>query len=167
MITSHHIRHSLKQLDAYYSKASNPLTKVYISKLCILEVSGWIEESLDVMYDEMTQKLLTSAENKKDMKEKIKKLYGFSYKQHISKILRLLVGHYGVENLETKLNPKVFAPMISEIENLTISRNKLAHTYTPGATVSIDAPSITIGRFKSILIGMHDYHRTLKKCNWL
>ena len=47
MIARSYIKSTLEELDKLYNQASSQKKAIYFSKLALMELCGWIEESLD------------------------------------------------------------------------------------------------------------------------
>ena len=97
----------------------------------------------------------------------IDKTYGFDYKKDFRKMLVHVVGISGFELVETKTNQAKLQKLKSELGNLKKPRNTGAHTYLKSVAVSIDAPSVTIQRFKGVYEGLKDIERVLKQRKYI
>jgi len=71
------------------------------------------------------------------------------------------VGLEGVEVVESVVSATSKAQLESEFGTLTISRNRLAHSYVKGVTAVIDAPSVSIARFNRIYPALKDYESAI------
>lgn len=145
----------LNRLNGLYIKSGRrPEFQLYVAKICVLEVCGWIEESLDIFYLHHAKRLLKDADNRKDIVCRIKRIYSFEYDRPMRSVLECLVGLSGIESFESAVSPAVFAPMVAALSALKSSRNALAHTHIPGTQAQIDAPSLTIARFAQATRGL-------------
>lgn len=155
MKTRAELRALLRRMDQLYSKSGRrPDVQLYVAKLCVLEACGWVEEALDIFYLHHANRILSGAANRKDVAERVRKIYSFEYDRPIRSVIECLVGLRGVETLETTVKPAAFTPMVAALSALKTSRNKLAHTHVPGTQAQIDAPSVTISRFDQVTFGL-------------
>lgn len=163
MIAKSYITSNLKQLESAYNKSTGKHS-LYFSKLAILELCGWIEVSVDEIFEKYARKKLKELDNVSSMEVAIRGVYGFHYKKHFRKLLISAVGLTGAEKVEANVSPVVLARLVSQLGSLYTMRNSLAHTYVKGrhGTINIDAPSTTIGRFKNIYDGLVEVEAALK-----
>ena len=101
-------------------------------------------------------------ENRKTVRQKVKKTYGFDYDAHFSQLLAEIIGRVGVERIEGNINLLVLVEFRSELSSLKGMRNLLAHSYTKGATTNYDAPSVTLSRFQKVAAGMKAFDVALR-----
>ena len=120
----------------------------YYSKLAILEVCGWIEESIDNMVNGCANKKLTETKNVKFIEEIVSNTYSFEYDRHFRNLLIQVFGIINVEKMESSLDAVKFDLMKSSLGTLKKYRDTHAHAYTKGVTTTIHAPSSTIRHFK-------------------
>jgi len=52
--------------------------------------------------------------------------------------------------------------LIAQLSSLAALRGSLAHTYVKGTTTTIDAPSLTLGRFSDIYNGLREFEIKLR-----
>lgn len=155
MKTRAELRALLWRLDRLYMKSGRrPDIQLYVAKLCVLEACGWVEEALDAFYIHHSVRILKAPSNRKDVADRVKKIYSFEYDRPIRSVLECLIGLRGVELLESNVSPAAFTPMVAALDALKISRNKLAHTHIQGTQAQIDAPSLTISRFDQVTSGL-------------
>lgn len=127
---------------------------LFYSKLALLELGGWIEISLDEIFYREVKFRMSNTSYIKEMKGSIKKNSGFAYEFNIRKVLIQLIGHHGIELLESNMNAATFIRFKAELISLRNSRNSEAHVYIKGTTRSIDAPSITRARIEPLHAGL-------------
>jgi len=167
MIARSYIESNLKQLDKLYLNAVTPKSKLYYSKLAMLELCGWIEESMDDIVQKSANRLLRSQASKNYITNTIiNPTYGFEYKKHFMKMLSYVVGLINVEKLEDKLDPLKKARLESALGTLKVARNREAHTHLKGVTRQVDAPSITISLFNHVFDGLKDIELNLKELSY-
>lgn len=162
MIAHSYIKKNLLYLDRKYRTASSLTEASYCSKLAILELCGWIELSMDDIVERGCMRSLKEGSNRKAVKDKIKRNYGFEYERHFQSLITALIGFYGYEKIEKSVPVAVSTPFKSELSNLKARRNSLAHTYFKGVTQNYDAPSITISRYHSVASGLDAYDKALR-----
>lgn len=163
MIAYSYIERNLSCLDrSYLASVLVSDTRNY-SKLAILELCGWIEESMDDIILRAGTRLLKNSKNRKYLGDRVKRNYGFEYEKHFKSMLVSLVGITGFEFIEKKVSSQIVVNFKNELSNLKIKRNSLAHTYVRGATQHYDAPSITISRYHTIADGLREYDKALRQ----
>lgn len=164
MITKTYIIQNLRELNAAYNK-SNGKQSLYLSKLAILELCGWIELSMDDLVERHATRHLCESRNVKyHADEIVKKNYGFDYRSNFRHMMMRTVGLVTLERIERSIGQSIIAPFSSQLGNLKVARDKLAHTYLKGAgaAVSIDAPSVTQNRFSDLYAGLKAYENQLR-----
>jgi hypothetical protein len=158
MIGKTEIERTLKGLQHRYWLAKTQKEPLWFSKLAIIELCGWIEVSTDDLVNRLAKKAVKEHLNLTHFQnEVVNKNYGFHYKKHFRNMLIAAVGLEGVEAIESVVSAVSKAQLESEFGTLSLSRNRLAHTYVKGVTVAIDAPSVTIARFNRIYPALKDY----------
>ncbi|PKH80722.1 hypothetical protein CXF60_08435, partial [Psychrobacter sp. 4Bb] len=101
MIVRKHIEYNLKQLNKLYLETTDYKKQLYYSKLAILELCGWIEESMDNIIQMCANRLLRLQATKTHVqKQVIDRNYGFDYKNHFLKMLSSVIGFMNIERLE-------------------------------------------------------------------
>lgn len=165
MISKSYILENLNQLNAAYNRSINKQA-LYFSKLAILELCGWIELSADDLIERHAARHLKDAANIKFVEKSIvKRNYGFDYEDNFRHMIMRTIGIVILEEVESAIGPSVLVPFSVQLGNLKAVRNQLAHTYVKGsgATLSIDAPSVTKGRFNDLYAGLCAYQTQLRK----
>lgn len=133
------------------------------SKMAMLELCGWIEMSMDDIVLNAAQQLIRDTKHLKYFKSVVQKVSGFEYQKHFRHMVITLIGLQGVETMEKNADPLLFLPMQAAFSTLRPHRNKHAHEYIKGATLRLDAPSISISRLHVIHAGLVDIEKVLKK----
>lgn len=163
MITKSYILINLESLEKLYNKSTGAKQGLFFSKLAILELCGWIEESMDDIILRSSIRKLNNANNRNFIKNSvIKRTFGFEYNSHFRNMLIDLIGIINVEKLENKLDSVKFQLMTSTLDTLKIIRNTEAHTHIKGITKRLDAPSVTRSRFLPIFEGLKDIDLKLR-----
>lgn len=165
MIAKSYIESTLKELDKLYNQASSQKKAIYFSKLAVIELCGWIEETVDEIILRHANRKLKNNDNKTYCKERIiKNNYGFQYLQNIRPMLISLIGLISVEKLEDELEKNAQITILkNNLGNLKLSRNEAAHTHLKGITRNYNAPSKTIGDFNRISIVLEKLDTELRK----
>ncbi len=163
MITKSTISSNLKSLDAKYRRTTSDMESLFFSKLALLELCGWIEESMDDVILRCANRYLRVAANRKHAKENIiRPTYGFEYQRHFRRMLIQLIGLINVERIESKVDPAKKAILQSTLGNLKESRNRVAHTHIKGIARVIDSPSITLNRFDHVYGGLMEFDAVIR-----
>ena len=163
MIAIRNIENNIKQLGSLYRSASSQKRELYYSKLAILELCGWIEESMDDIILKCCNRNIRDAKNRKYIRENVvDKNYGFDYEKHFKKMLIMVVGLSNVEKIEKRMDPVKLAQLKSTLGSLKGSRNSAAHTHIKGVAVSIDAPSVTVRNLVFVYDGLKNIDDTLR-----
>ena len=163
MIAKSYILANLRWLEKKYDKASSQREALMYSKLAILELCGWLEESMDdVIKRAVNKHIKISSYRNHLLKDVIDKNYGFEYKKHFRNMIVQIIGFKNFEKLERKIDPRTLANFQSTIGNLKTVRNSEAHTHIKGLMKQIDAPSITIRNFNNLYEGLIQFDKNLK-----
>jgi hypothetical protein len=157
----------LNKLNVLYnnSKASTDIDlPKYYSKLALLELCGWIEESIDNLINEYADRKInetTYIENVLDHN------YSFDYKR-FKKMMITLVGLAGFEKIENKINIVNRARLESSLNSLKSMRDDHAHTTLIGigSTRTLYTPSVIIPHLNDIYYGLREYEKRLKSLKY-
>ena len=163
MIAKSYILSNLHALNRSYGTAPTPKEAQFFSKLAILELCGWIEESMDDVILSCARKHLKEPVNR-DYCEKqiVKRTFGFDYHNNFRSMLIRLLGLIAVEKIERKTDAAIHAKMISALSTLKQQRDSEAHTHLRGVTRTINAPSVTIGQFQPVYGGLVEIDRMVR-----
>ena len=164
MITKSYILENLKSLDYKYKKARSAKEALFCSKLAILELCGWIEESMDDVIRRCANKKLENHVNRKYCENQIiGKNYGFDYSKNFRSMLIRLMGLVAVEALERKVDAKKCATLKATLSSLKRTRDSEAHTHIKGRTRTLNAPSVTIAYFHILYEGLQEFELKIRK----
>lgn len=167
MIAQGYITDNLQAINRGYLKASSQRESFFFSKLAILELCGWIEESMDDIVVRCAMRHLREPVNQKYCKEVfVKRSYGFDYDKNFRFMLIQLLGLVNVESIEARVDRNKRDTMTAALSSLTAQRNKEAHTHLKGATRSINAPSVTIAHLQPLYQGLVEFDRVIRKTKW-
>lgn len=146
---------NLELLEDMYRNAKNAKESLFFSKLAIIELCGWIEETMDSIVLEYADSNLKEQKNVDLFKKNIvEKTYGFEYEKHFRKMLLHLIGLINVERIEQTIEASKQARLLSTLSTLKGVRNSIAHTHIQGTTLSINAPSVTRNHFDLVKEGL-------------
>ncbi|WP_455524138.1 hypothetical protein [Porphyromonas endodontalis] len=148
MVNYTDIENTLKDLDSTYSTfMSHPSLPELLSKTALIELCGWIEDSIDqILYDYLGSRL-SNLDLVKNIKDQIKRNHGFKYES----VLGMLSMAIGARDLEILLSKIQFPILEGHLNAYSSKRNKAAHTHIVGTTPTYDAPSKILQDFKSIM----------------
>lgn len=164
MISKTYIRSNLNQIDNLYKKSTSNKVASYFSKLAILELCGWIEESMDEIVRRCVYRRLKDSTNIQFVEDTIiQRTYGFEYKRYFRNMLLQVLGIINLEKLECELDKRKFSQMQSTLDTLKTCRDREAHTHLKGATRRLDAPSVTKSRFDTVYNGLRDIENCTRK----
>lgn len=164
MINKGQIEKNLTQIHNSYNKSRRLRQTLYFSKLAILELCGWIEESMDNVIQISAYRRLKKPDNLTFVeKQIIKRTYSFEYDQHFRNMLIQVIGIINVERLEDNLDRTKLDMMKSTLATLKECRDKQAHTHLKDTTMIIDAPSVTQSRFQIVYDGLKDIESCIRK----
>jgi hypothetical protein len=152
MIAVSYIDSTLKELNKLYNESTSQKKAIYFSKLALIELCGWIEETLDDIVLKHANRQLKDPKNKKYCDETIvKPNYGFEYNKNIRPMFISLLGIIELEKLERELEKTGQVTLLKgHLGNIKDSRNIAAHTHLKGITRRFNAPSRTLGDFNRI-----------------
>ena len=92
MITKSYILANLNALDKHYRNTSSPKDSLFYSKLALLELCGWIEESMDDVILKCGSRKLKVGSNKNYVEKMIvKRTHGFDYEVNFRFMLIRLI----------------------------------------------------------------------------
>lgn len=134
----------------------------YYSKLALMELCGWIEENLDNLILEYSNKKLTSSSY---VVNKVKNNSSFN-SSSFKELLILIIGNVGFEKIEDKINLSKKTRLTSTLDNLKPMRDSHAHTTIFGTSQAFFAPSRIISDFNNVYEGIKEYEKFLKKMSY-
>lgn len=152
MIAKSYISKTLNELEKLYNNASSQKKAIYYSKLALIELCGWIEETVDNIFLMHVNRNCHNPDNKKYYKDRVvARNSSFQYTK-IREMLINLIGIIETEKLEKKLERSSQITLLtSYLANLKTARNEAAHTHLKGGTRTYNAPSRTIYDYQNIL----------------
>ena len=105
----------------------------FYSKLAILELSGWVEDSIDALLQDLADKKPLANETRKRFNSAVKSTRGFGYENHFLELLHKVIGIIDTGEVEENINNKAAGTLEnfkSTLNTLYASRNRLAHTFS-------------------------------------
>lgn len=163
MIAKSYIESTLRMLNRLYSASKTTKEATLYSKLAVLELCGWIEESMDDIILRCSVRDVRDSINRKYIEENVvKKNYGFDYDRHFRKMLIHLLGVITVERLERRIDARVQATFRATLRSLKPVRDSAAHTHIRGALGNINAPSVTMRHYKDLYAGLIAYDAQIR-----
>lgn len=161
MVAKQFILANLKRLEYKYRTAGRK-DALFFSKLAILELCGWIEESMDDVIRQCAKKHLKDTRNINYVETTvIKRTFAFDYVK-FRLMLISVVGLINVEKIEKKLDPSIKSKFEAVLTSLKTARDAEAHTHIKGVTRAINAPSLTIAQFADVYQGLKLIETTLR-----
>lgn len=167
MITRSYITGNLQAIHRSYLRATSQRESLFFSKLAILELCGWIEESMDDVVMRCAMRHLKEKHNRDYCRDDfVKRTYGFDYHNNFRFMLIRLLGLVNVENIEARVNSSKRDSMTAALSSLKTQRNTEAHTHVRGTTRIINAPSVTIAQFQPLYDGLTEFDRIIRITKW-
>ncbi len=150
MITKSYLFKTLNRLDKLYNDSTTDDKKIFYSKLALIELCGWIEETMDDIVLRCAKRCLKSEANQKFIDKTIGDTYSFGY-EAFRKMLMMVIGLATLEKIEKKSEKTdKISTLKGYLGNLKKSRNLAAHSHTKGTLTTYDAPSETKYNFDRI-----------------
>ena len=164
MIVKGYIESTLQELEKLYNQHQSLKKDIYYSKLALLELCGWIEESFDHIVKTSVGNKLKGDTYKNILKNNIKKNYGFQYSKNFRPMLINAIGLCKSEKIERKIDKYGNIQILSTtLGNLKQVRDSNAHTFIKGTITSIQSPSVTISQFQNIYPIVKEFEREVNK----
>lgn len=163
MIRSSSARQNFAVLSKAYDEASDPKLQLFYAKLALMEVCGWIEETIDTLILRHAKHTLSSTREYDNFKKSVvDKQYGFSYNENILPMLIGLFGRVGTMEYESYHNATELELLKSTLGTLKEARNAHAHTHLKGVTVTVMAPSLLEEYFERVSTGLNEMEMALR-----
>lgn len=164
MIGKTSILQNLNTLEVFYNKSTSVKKALFYSKLAILELCGWIEESMDDIARRCANRNLRDRQNRSFVKKTIiKRVHGFEYNNHFRAMLMQVIGLITLEKVEKRIDQTKLQMMKAALNTLKHHRNTEAHTHLKGTTRRLDAPSVTKRRFVEVYKGLKSFEDELRR----
>lgn len=167
MIARSYINTSLQAINRHFLNAASQRESLLFSKLAILELCGWIEESMDDVVMRCAMRRVNGHHNRNYCRDVIvKNTYGFEYDRHFRFMLIRLLGLVNIEYVEARVDQAKHAAMTAALTTLKAQRNLEAHTHVKGTTRLINAPSVTITQLSPVYEGLAEFDRVIRQTRW-
>jgi hypothetical protein len=159
MIDTTEINSTLLSLDRYYlacrsSDASNKTLNFYC-KLAVIELSGWIENTMDNIIHQSANRTKFSKEVQDILISRVKRNHGFHFADNFLPLLLLLIGTRNYETLNKEhLNSPQHSGLQDLLSNLKKLRDSCAHTHLQTDDKQIQTPSSLRDQLKTIADGL-------------
>lgn len=164
MIVKGYIQSTLHELEKLYDQHKSLKKDIYYSKLALLELCGWIEESFDSIIKTSVSSKIKSDSYRKILQDIIKKNHGFQFKNNFRPMLIKAIGLQKTEKIEILIDSTGKVQILSTIlGNLKRVRDDNAHTFIRGTTTTIQTPSVTKAQFIQIYPIIKEFERQVKK----
>lgn len=164
MITRIYILDTLKMLDQKFKKSTSQKESLFYSKLAILELCGWIEESMDDVVLRCARRHLKIRKNVNFLEtEIVKRTSGFDYQNHFRRMLIQLIGLINVEKIEKIVDQNKRLKLMATLSALKKIRDSEAHTHIKGITRNINAPSVTLNQFPALYGGLVEFDAVMRR----
>jgi len=150
MVDINKIKPTIEKIEELYDNSTDTDHKIYYSKLALIELCGWLEETIDKLCSDYVNNNCSITYVDLFKKTAIDSTYGFHYDSHFRQMLLKLVGIKKLEQIENNLSTEI--PILkSQLGTLWSRRKVAAHTSIEGVTLNFFAPSILIGSYLSSL----------------
>ena len=168
MISGAQIENVLGWLDKRYNasrKAEVNETNLY-AKLAILELAGWVEESVDDIVWNLVNEKLPGTKARDRFEKIVKSTQGVKYNS-FANLLRETIGFLNFEIIQRQMQKEnKLSGFKSALNKLAKSRDDLAHTFSHGTQEQeyIDAPSrVREEYYRSILEGLKAFEEAINR----
>lgn len=146
------IKKNLSVIASEYDATRNSVVAALFSKQAVMEVGGWVEQTVDNILYYYIDKTIGDVELRKVLKEEVvDKVYGFKYSSEFKPLFQKIIGAGRYQQIVKSLEKTGLDQVLySKLNTLCISRNRAAHTYWRKVTLQFDAPSTTALLFEDI-----------------
>ena len=137
--------------------SSSPENAPFFAKMAILELSGWVEETIDDFVLNLALPHLRDENAHRRFEEIVRQNRGFTYESHFWRLLGLATGIVNLEQTEENMDERVLSEFKTALNGLSEIRNRLAHTSLEGTQQRTDTPTQTKLRLQTIHAGLESY----------
>jgi len=158
---------TLEMLDCWYvdpAVSQDNDKTMLLSKLAILELSGWLEEEFDRLIKNVADKKLNDP---RFLKEVIKESHGFKYDAHWRNMLRKVVGEVVAQRVDVAMEetyPTELGQLKALLDQLFLARCNFAHANLIANIATqqkFNAPSFTRGQYSQLTSILSHYEEIL------
>ncbi|QEF97896.1 hypothetical protein Mal15_19420 [Stieleria maiorica] len=154
MIVKAHIEKDLKRLNRLYTESLTGASSdvpIYYSKLAVLELAGWLEESFDLIAFRAMKGKVSPGKFQNLVDDAVKKNHGFNYDNNFLVMMAKLIGLTHCEKLDRHLDSDASLSILrSELNALQQQRRTAAHVNIARTTLAFDAPSVSLARMQKV-----------------
>lgn len=162
MVARSYIKKNLDYCARKHAKAGKK-ESLFLAKMAVLELCGWIEISFDEIVIKCAKKHLKDPLNLKYIeKDVVGRTYGFDYDRHFSEMLIKLIGLIRFEALESRVDETKLIKLKAALNTLKTERDREAHTYVKGTTRTMTAPSVILSLFNDVDSALVEFEREVK-----
>lgn len=173
IVTTHAIRRNLKIIEKEFdevmgrpSLVRSSVIAAFYSKLAIMEVGGWVEQTVDDLLHNYIDSTVADGTIRETLKkEVVGRVFGFRYGADFRPLFEKIIGAARYEEVRKQLSKKNQDNILStKLSELSKARDSAAHTYWRGGTMPrYAAPSSTREVFEAILPIMRKIEQLLQK----
>ena len=157
------ISKNIEILNTLFINNASDIEALFYSKLAILELCGWLENSMERIAWSCAIRNVKDKKNRVFIEEKIiKRNHGFSYKYNFRKMLIPIVGCRGIETIEDAADLNTISYLDSITSSLKEYRNRHAHTYL-NATMTVVAPSAIMKYLNDVFQALEEFQDVMKQ----
>lgn len=166
MINGRRMRQHLMLLDCKYNAASlsDPYEQVMYSKIAVIEFCGWLEESLDIVYEKMlSNSSINTPSVKRLLKKGVENTYGFKWERHVLKNFLSIQGarEYCARSTDPLISNQL-AALQSFCDKYEKLRDQCAHKSNAySINTTIYAPSVVLNDFRQTRNALLQLYREL------
>jgi hypothetical protein len=159
MIDSTGLKLLLNDIELLYQCETNPNKALLWAKIASLEVGGWTEECIDDILNAYIDFINPLC--KTDLKDKLKRVYGFHFSTDFRNICVQILGNLMFEKIQNRI-PLECQQLESALNMLKTNRDKYAHTHSINKS-PIDSPQNSIRYLNQIEKGLKQFFKEIKK----
>jgi hypothetical protein len=165
MILRKEIYPKLERVNALYLGSSTSISdQIFYSKGSLIELCGWIEDSLDLIAMRAVKGLIVTASYTQIATSIVGNVYGFDYKKYFRPLMISMIGVFDMENIENKLGAEI-SQLTAILDRLKKYRGAAAHSLKTPSLGPYSSPSIIIQDFKVIYPILVKLYSTVIKYN--
>lgn len=162
MLNSSSVVKNIDFCEMLFNQTADPIKKLFLIRMALLEVCGWIEEYLDEIYSYNPKNL--DIGQYQIMYNHIHNLSSFEYTA-IIKSIALSIGVFNMYALEQKFQTNFltnFTTFKSSLNSLKAYRNEYAHKNTESCTNTIGFNGLRI-HFRNVRLGLYFLEKSIKQ----
>lgn len=163
MIAKGPVEKDLKRLNRLYQgsvSGADATIPIYFSKLAVLELTGWVEESFDIIAMRAAKGRVKSTRFEEYLLKAIEDNHGFAYTKNFIPMMARIIGLPECEKLHEHLDENGSVGILDgQLGYLLDQRRKAAHVNIARTTITFDAPSVTLNRLQRIYPVLRSMYR--------